>query len=498
MSQTIIKLKNVGVAIGSETIFNNLSFELKSNDHLAIIGSSGAGKSTLLKTIAGKQPVVEGVIERPFYERFKETNVIQDPTFSLNHITAYMDVRHDFKNLQNQQNFFYQQRYNASFAEDAPTALTYLTQTEHSSTGTKPWNLSETIALLHLEPLLDKHLIKLSNGESRRLRIGAALLKNPKLMLLDQPMAGVDVKSRQEFNTIFTTIANSGITLIMVCDATEIPSVITKVAIMKKGASSQLIQRENFTPDDCIQNNYPLLDKQLLKPLTKRHTLFDIIVNLRNASVSYGQSKILDNVNWAIKQGERWALSGPNGSGKSTLLSLICGDHPQAYANDIILFDRQRGTGESIWDIKRNIGFMSPELFQFFPADQNCRNIIQSGFYDTMGSFRKMTDEQEKIVDDWIKLLNLTDYKNKPLRQLPISMQRLCLLARAMVKNPVLLILDEPCQGFDMAQQTYFKEIIDALSEESNITWIYVTHHKEQLPNSVTHHIQLTENGQIG
>lgn len=497
MCQTILKLKDVAVAIGNKTIFNSLSFELKNDDHLAIIGDSGAGKSTLLRTIAGKQPALEGVIERPFYERFKETNVVRDPTFSLNHVIAYMDVRHDFRNLQNQQDFFYQQRYNASFAEDAPTVLTYLTQKSLSSTGAGPWDLPATIELLHLEPLLDKHLIKLSNGESRRLRLGAALLKNPKLMLLDQPLAGVDVKSRQQFNTVFTAIAASGITLIMVCDATEIPSVITNVAVMKKGASPQLLKRKNFNPENFAQTNSQQLNKQLLKPLTTRRTLFNIIVKLRNASVTYGSAKILDNVNWTIKQGERWALSGPNGSGKSTLLSLICGDHPQAYANDIILFDRQRGSGESIWDIKRNIGFMSPELFQFFPADQNCRHIIQSGFYDTMGVFRKVSDQQNKIVDDWIELFNLTEYQNKPLRQLPVSMQRLCLLARAMVKNPVLLILDEPCQGFDMAQQSHFREIIDALSEESNITWIYVTHHQEQLPKSVTHHIQLTESGQI-
>ncbi|MGQ1945557.1 ATP-binding cassette domain-containing protein [Geofilum sp. OHC36d9] len=497
MCQTILKLKDVAVVIGNETIFNDLSFELKNNDHLAIIGDSGTGKSTLLRTIAGKQPAIDGTIERPFYKRYKETNVIQDPTFSLNHLIAYMDVRHDFRNLQNQQDFFYQQRYNASFAEDAPTVKTYLAQKALSATCSGPWDLPQTIALLHLEPLLDKHLIKLSNGESRRLRIGAALLKNPKLILLDQPLSGVDVKSRQQFNNIFTTIANSGINLIMVCDATEMPSVITTVAVMKKGASPQFIERKNFSPDNFKHTNYPLVNEQLLKPLISHRPLFNIIAKLRNASVSYGSGKVLDNVNWTIKQGEKWALSGPNGSGKSTLLSLICGDHPQAYANDIILFDRQRGSGESIWDIKRNIGFMSPELFQFFPADQNCRHIIQSGFYDTMGVFRKVTGQQEKIVDDWIKLLNLTDYQNKPLRQLPVSMQRLCLLARAMVKNPVLLILDEPCQGFDTAQQSYFKEIIDALSEGSNITWIYVTHHQEQLPNSVTHHLQLTENGKI-
>src|SRR5690554_4880191 len=146
---------------------------------------------------------------------------------------------------------------------------------------------------------------------------------------------------------------------------------------------------------------------------------------------------------------------------------------------------------------QKNIGFVSPELFQFFPANTTCKKAISSGFFDTMGFFKKTNSDQEKIVTQWMDLFSLTEYANQPLRNLPITTQRLSLLARAMVKNPVLLILDEPCQGFDSSQQNHFKNVLDAISQQNNITWIYVTHHQEQLPKSVTHKMILNENGEM-
>lgn len=146
---------------------------------------------------------------------------------------------------------------------------------------------------------------------------------------------------------------------------------------------------------------------------------------------------------------------------------------------------------------QKNIGFVSPELFQFFPANTTCKKAISSGFFDTMGFFKKTNSDQEKIVTQWMDLFSLTEYADQPLRNLPITTQRLSLLARAMVKNPVLLLLDEPCQGFSLAQQNHFKNVLDTLSQQNNITWIYVTHHQKQLSESVAHKMSLGENGKI-
>ena len=212
---------------------------------------------------------------------------------------------------------------------------------------------------------------------------------------------------------------------------------------------------------------------------------------MKNIKVEYDGRKILDGINWHIAQGERWSLSGPNGAGKSTLLSLINGDNPQAYANDIIIFDRQRGTGESILDIKRQTGFVSPELYQYFPTDSSCMHVIESGFYDTIGLFRSTDPDKEAVCLRWMKLLHLDQYAHKLFSMVPSSAQRLCLLARALVKNPALLILDEPTQGLDASQQQFFTRLIDDICAISKVTVIYVTHYEHHIPKAVSKYLRL-------
>ena len=214
---------------------------------------------------------------------------------------------------------------------------------------------------------------------------------------------------------------------------------------------------------------------------------------MNNINITYGQKEILKEVNWQIRQGDRWALLGPNGAGKSTLLSLVNADNPQAYANDITLFDRRRGTGESIWDIKSKTGFVSPELYQYFPMDISCLQVIESGFYDTMGLFRPSDPKKSAIALRWMKALEVDRYARVLLKNIPASAQRLCLLARALIKNPALLIFDEPCQGMDLHQQLHFKMLVDTICELSNVTLIYVTHYQNEIPDSVDKVLRLNK-----
>jgi molybdate transport system ATP-binding protein len=201
--------------------------------------------------------------------------------------------------------------------------------------------------------------------------------------------------------------------------------------------------------------------------------------------IKYDKKTILNKINWQVNPGDKWALLGPNGAGKSTLLSLVNGDNPQAYANNIILFDKKRGTGESIWDIKSKIGFVSPELYQYFPTDNSCLQVIESGFYDTLGLFRQSSKTKADLALKWMQALEIDQYARTLLKNIPASAQRLCLLARALIKNPALLIFDEPCQGLDDHQQQHFKAVINAICELSPVTLIYVTHYQHEIPDSV-------------
>jgi len=173
------------------------------------------------------------------------------------------------------------------------------------------------------------------------------------------------------------------------------------------------------------------------------------------------------------------------------LLSLINGDNPQAYANDIILFDKKRGTGESIWDIKSKIGFVSPELHQYFPTDNSCLQVIESGYYDTLGLFRQSNKTKAETALRWMQALEIDKYARVLLKNIPASAQRLCLLARALIKTPDLLIFDEPCQGLDAHQQHHFKTLVDTICSLSNVTLIYVTHYQHEIPDSVTKVLRL-------
>jgi molybdate transport system ATP-binding protein len=238
---------------------------------------------------------------------------------------------------------------------------------------------------------------------------------------------------------------------------------------------------------------HPLPDDEALSALLNGHDSknYSVLADLHDVHVSYGEIKVLKGIDWTIRPGERWVLSGPNGSGKSTLLSLIYGDHPQAYANDIVLFDRKRGSGESIWDIKKKIGFMSPELFQYFPGNYTCKQVVESGFYDTIGLYRTVPAAEKQLSEEWMKIMGITKVQDLLFTDVSSTLQRLCLLTRALVKNPILLILDEPCQGFDVAQQQNFRNMIDAIARLSDLSMIYVTHHREQLPECINRELKL-------
>jgi molybdate transport system ATP-binding protein len=384
-------------------------------------------------------------------------------------------------------------------SEDALTVEQYLHTIKPAPQPNLYWHFDKIVETLKLDQLSHKQLIKLSNGETKRLRIAAALIKNPALLLLDSPLTGLDVQTRQEFNNIIKEITESGITVIMATSPFEIPDAITHVAVLKNGAITHSLAKADFTPALVDIQEDGRIDKEELKQLLSDHNTsanYQQIIAMKNIHVKYGENVILDDVNWQVNPGERWALLGHNGAGKSTLLSLINGDNPQAYANDIILFDRKRGSGESIWDIKKKIGFVSPELHQYFPTDNSCLQVIESGYYDTLGLFRPSNKERAEVALGWMKALEIDRYARVLLKNVPASAQRLCLLARALIKNPPLLIFDEPCQGMDTHQQQHFKKLVDAVCELSKVTLIYVTHYQLEIPDSVTEVLKL-EKGKV-
>jgi molybdate transport system ATP-binding protein len=494
MSHLLFSINHVTVRYLNNTLFTNLNFTVNRGEHWALIGESGSGKSALLQTIAGRFNITGGDIAYHFFDEFIKQQTDAEGNLTYHKLIALVEGRHHFKNLSNTSDFYYQQRYNSSDSEDALTVEQYLHAIPAAAYKTIYWTFEKVVALLKLNDLQDKQLIKLSNGETKRLMLAAALLKTPVLLLLDNPLTGLDVETRKTFNLIVDEIIASGVSVIMATSPHEIPRAITHIAILKDGKISQSIAKEAFKPELFLQGDKDEVDNEELKALLNTGNAkiaYKYIVKMTDVHVKYSGKIILDKINWQILTGERWALLGPNGAGKSTLLSLINGDNPQAYANDIILFDKKRGTGESIWDIKSKIGFVSPELHQYFPTDNSCLQVIESGYYDTLGLFRPSQKIKAETALRWMKALEIEKYARVLLKNIPASAQRLCLLARALIKNPDLLIFDEPGQGLDEHQQHHFKSLVDTICGLSNVTLIYVTHYQHEIPDSVTRVLRL-------
>ena len=217
----------------------------------------------------------------------------------------------------------------------------------------------------------------------------------------------------------------------------------------------------------------------------------EAIISLRDVTLRYGERIIFEHLNWEVLRGERWALHGRNGSGKSALLGLVCADNPQSYACDISLFGRRRGTGESIWDIKRRIGYVSPEMHRAYLKDLPAIEIVASGLHDSVGLYVRPRPEQMNTCLQWMRVFGIEELAERTFLKLSSGEQRLVLLARAFVKDPELLILDEPLHGLDTERREMVRGIIDAFCSRPDKTLIMVTHYPEELPTCITHHKRL-------
>jgi molybdate transport system ATP-binding protein len=315
-------------------------------------------------------------------------------------------------------------------------------------------------------------LEKSSEGERKKALLEHLISANPEYLIVDNVFGNLDINSQDAIVKTLRSLSKKTPIIQITNRKGEILDFINKTYQVQ---GKDLVLFDNILKQKIKKTFMESLPRPY-KPIT---TKFNPLIKFNNVNVIYGDRTIIKDICWEIKAGEFWQLVGPNGSGKSTILSLISGDNPKAFLQDITLFGVKKGSGESVWDIKKKIGYFSSELMRGFKRSDSIENMVLSGFYDSIGLYKFPTDTQIILAHQWLHLLGMFGIKDKSFLSLSIGHQRLVLISRAMVKHPPLLILDEPTNGLDDNNVELFSELINKIAAETETAILYVSHRKE-------------------
>jgi len=329
--------------------------------------------------------------------------------------------------------------------------------------------------LIHTDE--NESLGTMSSGQQRKALLYYLVTQQPDYIILDDLYSNVDKLTLQQITTSLTELSENILMIQIFFRKNDLlPFIKNILTVNEKNEIVSVQSQSEFLKAKDLSGMYN--NFRLPKNYADNHNNFDVLVELSSVSVKYGDKAVLNNINWTIRKGEFWQLTGPNGSGKSTLVSMISGDNPKAYGQDITLFGRKKGSGETIWDIKKQIGYFTPLMIQQFTRADSVENMIISGLNDSVGLYVTPTDLQKDTAKIWLDVLGET-FRKKNFQQLSVGQQRMVMVARAMVKHPPLLILDEPTIELDDNSSRLFIEMVNAIAMEKQVAIIYISHRDE-------------------
>jgi molybdate transport system ATP-binding protein len=451
----VITLKDIYASRFGQELFRGFDLEIRDHENIVIRGLNGSGKSSLLELISGNLPPRKGIIEYDFIDR----SLSWEEQYDLRKKMIRLVRSKSLYEITNQHELFYQQRYYNIDDDRSPTVREFLGDTY------RRFEEAQFPNSFDLKNLLDIDLIKLSNGQVRKAVILKHLLKDiPKLLLLDYPFEGLDRTSRSEFNEFLSFFCRAfNVQLVLVDHHDTLPDCInTEITLKDFNIHEKRARRVN--------NYHP---HEFDKP---EEASGDPIVEFKDVTIRYGSKAIVRDLTWTVRRGERWALTGKNGAGKTTLFSLIYADHPLAYSQNVTLFGRRRGTGESIWDIKKRITYLGPEQLHF----------LDSATARMTGQSYLSTGEKKRSQSDLLQFFDLEDLITKEVGFLSSGELQLLALIKAFDSERELILLDEPFQFLDDEKKALVNQYLDRHLDR-NRTLILISHHEADLRGWTNH-----------
>ncbi len=461
--------------IGRQSTFSIKSFTLNRGEHWCVFGPNGSGKSLLLKLLSG------AMREASLY-------VTAEAGFDTQR-DIYLVSFEEQQRLWQRDNRLDISEYSES-AKDEGTTVQALLESARSATDTDQHKIVELLEGLDLLVMRDRGIRYLSSGQVRKVLLARALYgvtgQRGGLLVLDDPLETIDRQSRQKIHAYIAQHLGAGFASLFLCRrAADIPEWTSHLAVMgdlqllsagsRDAASVQSLIAElaNIRPD--LPESLPVASLSVAS-LSRPERDDDILIALRQVSAAYSGKAVLENINWIVRRGDHVLLEGPNGCGKSTLLSLIDGDNHMGYGQDVSVFGRRKGSGESIWELKAGFGVVSNELHNKYVKGWRVLDVVVSGFYDSVGLYDDSGASEIECARAWLSVMALDGLAKQHYHELSFGQQRLVLLARAMVKEPAILILDEPCVGLDDYHRAMVLGLLDRIAAQTSTQLIYVSH----------------------
>jgi molybdate transport system ATP-binding protein len=482
VAETVIRLTNATLRIRDRLFLPDTTWQIDRGQHWAVLGPNGAGKTTLVNALTGEVPVVRGSI-----------------AFSKKLTAGYVSFEDHQRLIAREERRDASREFSGNLY-DVTTVFEVLLESG-GTPGRSAIDVEQVAAMLQIQYLLERDIRVVSTGEMRKVQIAGVLINSPDILILDEPFDGLDRSSRNNLAPIIDDLMDETRTVVLVTHRqSEILPHISHVLAVRDGKILFQGRREEVLTLSKMEILYPsALTTSFSLPAANNTlpkadpTRSEVLVSMDDVTVKYENTIILDGLNWTMKSGENWVILGPNGCGKTTLLNLVTGDNPQAYANKIYLFGKRRGSGESIWDIKRRTGIVSSEFHLRYRKPITAFEVVLSGFFDSVGLYRYASSEQKENAEHWLEVLGIADKSDRIFNHLSYGEQRMLLLARSLVKMPQILILDEPYQGLDRINRGRIIDAIDVIGGFSETNILYVTHYPDEIPSSMTRMLRFDE-----